>query len=88
MQGPLAYRSRTIDGPADDFLTLPECGAYLRVAVTTLKRLIAEGKFPRAKRFSRGTPYWTWMDVVAYREIGDRLEAGPELDAGGKSSVE
>jgi predicted DNA-binding transcriptional regulator AlpA len=79
VQGPLSYRSRTVDGPADDYLTLPECGAYLRLSAKTLTRLIAEGRFPRPKRVTKGTAYWLWLDVVAYREWSDRLEAGPEL---------
>ena len=80
MQGPLPYRSRSIDGPADDYLTLPEVVRYLRLSVRTVRRLMEEGKFPRPRQLSPGQKYWTWLDVVAYREWADRLRVGPVAD--------
>lgn len=80
MQGPLAYRSRPVDGPAENFLTLTEVAAYLRLSKKSVQRLIADGKFPRPKQVSKGTAYWLWIDVVAYAEWAGRLEPGPLPD--------
>lgn len=77
MQGSsLSYRQRTIDGPADDLLSIAEAAKYMRHSVKTLRRLIAEGKFPRPKTYPRGGQWVGWMDVVAYLHMADRMQAG------------
>lgn len=86
MQGTLTYRCRTIDGPADDLLSIPEAAKYLRTSPKTLRRLIAEGQFPRPVRLPRGGNWCHWMDVVAFLHIQDRLQVG--ADAGSSSEAE
>lgn len=66
--------ARTIDGPEKDNLTLEEVAVYLTVESRTIRRLIAEGKFPRGIPISKGKVVWSALDVAVYRAWQERLD--------------
>lgn len=57
-----------MDTPAEDrkLLTRDEVARRLRFEVTTLRRLIDAGEFPRPLQISNGVNVWTEEDVLAH----------------------
>lgn len=67
-----------MDGPDQEFPTREEVARYLRMEVSTLKRLIAAGEFPEPFPLSPGVLVWTREEVHAWavlRAIRSRFRA-------------
>lgn len=62
-------KQRLVDGPEEDHPTRDEVAKYLRMELTTLKRLIEAGDFPRPYQFSPGVWVWDWLDVKAWAHL-------------------
>jgi predicted DNA-binding transcriptional regulator AlpA len=80
-----ATRQRSVEGPAQDFLTLSEVVKYLRLSKRTLRRLVAAGEFPRPLRTSPQTRVWDWEDLLFWRlktKLGPRLRVSKKKPAG------
>ncbi len=72
---------RLIDGPDKDLLELLEVAEYLRLSGPTIKRLIAQGEFPRPIRVSDRVRVWDWKDVVYWKlrsEMRPRLKVAKD----------
>lgn len=70
-------KQRTIEAHADDFLALKDVAKALTIDERTLKRLIADGQFPRPLKIG-GTRLWTWKDLFIYfgwLELEPRMRA-------------
>lgn len=71
-------RQWTLNGPDKEWFTIEELVAYLGVSKKTLRKLIAEGKFPRGIRSSpRAVERWSGLDVGAYLYLQSRAQVGP-----------
>jgi predicted DNA-binding transcriptional regulator AlpA len=65
---------KAVEGPEQDYLNLGEVCAYLRVGETTLRRLIAAGRFPEGQRQGGvGDRVWHWLTVVAFAHLSALL---------------
>lgn len=65
---------RIIDGPEQDYLTLSEAAAWLHLSESSLRRLIAAGRFPEGIRMGGvGDPVWPWIVVVSFAHLSPLL---------------
>ena len=77
---PTPSRTRTIDGPDQDLLDAHEVAAYLRLSLSTFKRLVRDGHFPRPIEMTPGSGVrvWRWTDCVMWTLLA---EARPRMRA-------
>jgi excisionase family DNA binding protein len=59
--------ARTIDGPERNYLTIEQVAEQVGMSKSTVRRLIAAGRFPRAAKLTGGTSKWTWRQVVFWQ---------------------
>lgn len=73
--------ARTVDGPDKDWLDMADLTHLTRMSESTIKRLIAEGDFPKPKELSRNVKMWHWTDYLYWClrvERRERLIPDPE----------
>lgn len=69
-------KQRLVDGPEADHLTIEEVAVHLRMSAKTVRRLVADGEFPRPIELSPKVKVWTWRDVLYWTlraELRSRL---------------
>jgi predicted DNA-binding transcriptional regulator AlpA len=68
----------SLNGPDKEWFSLDDLVAYFGMSRKTIRKLIAEGRFPRGIRPSPRTPErWSGLDVAAYLYLQGRAQVGP-----------
>jgi hypothetical protein len=71
-------RQWVLNGPDQEWFTRAQVIAVLGVSERTLRRLIADGLFPRPIRAApRGDEMWSGLDIACYLYLRGRCHAGP-----------
>lgn len=62
-------------GPDAQTMSSADVAAYLRISVSTLERLVTDGRFPQPIKISaRAEPFWTGLDVAAWMHLASRMQ--------------